>query len=139
MVGGARATEREPRRGKHRRGSGGATWTPVVPVSGGGRGAYPDEDDTVEILGLLPRPRREPEPLPPIAYANPETPATGLRKFNLGTIPASVTPPRTWRRAAWFAVGTAGFVVMALGFAAIQLVGNPKRNYTIDALPGQPS
>jgi len=111
----------------------------VVPVSGGGRGAYPDEDDTVEILGLLPRPRREPEPLPPIAYAYPETPATGLRKFNLGTIPASVTPPRTWRRAAWFAVGTAGFVVMALGFAAIQLVGNPKRNYTIDALPGQPS
>jgi hypothetical protein len=111
----------------------------VVPVSRGGRGTYPDVDDTVEVPELLPRPRREPAPLLPVAYAYPETPATGLRKFNLGTIPASVTPPRTWRRAAWFAVGTAGFVVLALGFAAIQLVGNPKRNYTIDALPGQPS
>jgi hypothetical protein len=72
-------------------------------------------------------------------YAWPETPATGLRKFNLGTIPASVTPPRTWRRAAWFAVGTAVFVVLALCFAALRLVGNPRRSHTIDALPGQPS
>jgi hypothetical protein len=93
----------------------------------------------MEIPELLPRPRREREPLRAVAYAYPETPATGLRKFNLGTIPASVTPPRTWRRAAWFAVGTAGFVVLALSFAAIQLVGNPKKSYTIDALPGQPS
>lgn len=106
----------------------------MVPVSRGGRGTHLDEDDTAEIPEL-PRPRHEPEP--PVAY--PETPATGLRKFNLGTIPASVTPPRTWRRAAWFAVGTAGFVLLALGFAAIQLVGNPRKNYTIDALPGQPS
>ena len=75
----------------------------------------------------------------PIAYAWPETPPTGLRKFNLGTIPASVTPPRTWRRAAWFAVGTAVFVVLALGFAAVRLVGNPRRIQVIDALPGQPS
>jgi hypothetical protein len=29
---------------------------------------------------------------------------TGLGMFNLGTIPASVTPPRSWRRAAWFTV-----------------------------------
>jgi hypothetical protein len=58
-------------------------------------------------------------------YAWPETPPTGLRKFNLGTIPASVTPPGTWRRAAWFAVGTAVFVVLALGFAAFRLVGPP--------------
>lgn len=73
------------------------------------------------------------------AYAWPETPATGLRKFNLGTIPASVTPPRTWRRAAWFAVGAATFVVVALGYAAVTLVGNPRTGSTIDALPGQPS
>src|SRR5439155_20385490 len=69
----------------------------------------------------------------------PETPPTGLRKFNLGTIPASVTPPGTWRRAAWFAVGTAVFVVLALGFAAFRLVGNPRRTQVIDALPGPPS
>lgn len=83
--------------------------------------------------------RPVPVPSEPIAYAWPETPPTGLRKFNLGTIPASVTPPRTWRRAAWFAVGTAVFVVLALGFAAFRLVGNPRRITVIDALPGQPS
>lgn len=33
-----------------------------------------------------------------------DTGSVGLRMFNLGTIPASVTPPRTWRRAAWFTV-----------------------------------
>ncbi|HEU5471577.1 MAG TPA: hypothetical protein VFV67_13065 [Actinophytocola sp.] len=66
-------------------------------------------------------------------------PATGLGKFNLGTIPASVTPPRSWRRAAWFAVGTAAFVVCALGFASVALVGNPRKSTTIDALPEEPS
>jgi hypothetical protein len=83
--------------------------------------------------------RPVPTPREPVAYAWPETPPTGLRKFNLGTIPASVTPPRTWRRAAWFAVGTAVFVVLALGFAAFRLVGSPRRTTTIEALPGQPS
>jgi hypothetical protein len=83
--------------------------------------------------------RPVPVPSEPIAYAWPETPPTGLRKFDLGTIPASVTPPGTWRRAAWFAVGTAVFVVLALGFAAFRLVGNPRRTQVIDALPGQPS
>jgi len=66
-------------------------------------------------------------------------PPTGLRKFNLGTIPASVTPPRTWRRAAWFAGGTAAFVACALGLAAIALNGHTRRGNTIEALPGQPS
>jgi hypothetical protein len=92
---------------------------------------------------VIPGPRVAPRPVPapsePIAYAWPETPPTGLRKFNLGTIPASVTPPRTWRKAAWFAVGTAVFVVLALGFAAMRLVGNPRRTTVLDALPGQPS
>lgn len=91
------------------------------------------------IPGKLVAARPVPAPREPVAYAWPETPPSGLRKFNLGTIPASVTPPRTWRRAAWFAVGTAVFVVLALGFAAFRLVGNPRRTPTIDALPGQPS
>lgn len=30
--------------------------------------------------------------------------APGLYKFNLGSVPASVTPPTTWRRAAWFTI-----------------------------------
>ncbi|WP_175496636.1 hypothetical protein [Actinopolyspora alba] len=37
----------------------------------------------------------------------PEEPAGGLCEFGLGMIPASITPPRTWRRAAWFVVVSA--------------------------------
>jgi hypothetical protein len=63
----------------------------------------------------------------------------GLRKFDLGTIPASVTPPRSWRRAAWFAVGASLAVVGALSFAASALMGQPRNPGTIDALPNYPS
>lgn len=126
MTSGARAIDRESRRGRHRLGAAGATWTPAVPWYG----PTQSRRDSIADTG----------PIRPVSvYAWPETPATGLRKFNLGTIPASVTPPRTWRRAAWFAVGTAVFVVLALCFAALRLVGNPRRSATIDALPGQPS
>ncbi|ASU80062.1 hypothetical protein CDG81_19370 [Actinopolyspora erythraea] len=31
-------------------------------------------------------------------------PVSGLCEFDLGMVPASITPPRTWRRAAWFVV-----------------------------------
>jgi hypothetical protein len=62
-----------------------------------------------------------------------------LRKFNLGTIPASVTPPRSRRRAAWFAATACLTVVAGLVFAAAALVGKPKSSETIDALPGYPS
>src|SRR5690349_1480007 len=126
MTSGARAIDRESRRGRHRRGAGGATWTPAVPWYG----PTQSHRDSIADTG----------PIRPVSvYAWPETPATGLRKFNLGTIPASVTPPRTWRRAAAFAVGTAVFVVLALCIAALRLVGSPRRSHTIDALPGQPS
>jgi hypothetical protein len=63
----------------------------------------------------------------------------GLRKFDLGAIPASVTPPRSWRRAAWFAVGASLAVVAALFFAAAALMGEPRNPGTIDALPNYPS
>ncbi|HET9140251.1 hypothetical protein [Actinophytocola sp.] len=68
-----------------------------------------------------------------------QDPPTGLQKFNLGTIPASVTPPRTWRRAAWFAGGTAAFVAFAMGLATILLNGHSSRRNSIEALPAQPS
>jgi hypothetical protein len=63
----------------------------------------------------------------------------GLRKFDLGTIPASVTPPKTWRTAALFAVFASLSVVGGLVFAAATLVGKPKNTETIDALPNFPS
>jgi hypothetical protein len=129
MAGDARAEEREPRRGKHRRGSDGATWTPEVPRA-------VDPPSFAAPTTTIPAPREPGRGVEPVAYALPET---GLRKFNLGTIPASVTPPRTWRRAAWFAVGTSAFVVCALGFAAYALVGSPRKGTTIEGLPGQPT
>ncbi|PPK69635.1 hypothetical protein V5P93_006721 [Actinokineospora auranticolor] len=65
-------------------------------------------------------------------------PATGLAKFDLGTIPASVTPPVSWRRAAWFAVASAILVVFGLTYAAVTLMTGPRRPDVIDALPGLP-
>lgn len=75
-----------------------------------------------------------------VVYALPETTATGLRKFDLGNVPASVTPPRSWRRAAWFAVGTSAAVVFGLTVAAAELMGRPVSDDTIiDALPEYPT
>lgn len=75
-----------------------------------------------------------------VVYAVPETPATGLRTFDLGNVPASVTPPRSWRRAAWFAVGTSAAVVLGLTVAAVELMGRPVSDSgLIDALPAFPS
>jgi hypothetical protein len=91
------------------------------------------DDDTMP-LALVPFQRVE----EPVVHSL-ETPPHGLRKFDLGTVPASVTPPRTWRKAAWFAVGTSAAVVCALVVAAVRLVGTPWSGTTIDALPAYPS
>ncbi|MFD9960354.1 hypothetical protein [Amycolatopsis sp. NPDC058986] len=53
-------------------------------------------------------------------------PADGLGTFDLGSVPASVTPPKTWRKAAWFATGASGAVVVGLLFAGTLLVGKPE-------------
>jgi hypothetical protein len=75
-----------------------------------------------------------------VVYSLPETVATGLRKFDLGNVPASVTPPRSWRKAAWFAVGTSAAVVLGLSIAAVELMGRPVSDGTlIDAMPAYPT
>lgn len=75
-----------------------------------------------------------------VVYALPETPATGLRKFDLGTVPASVTPPRSWRKAAWFAVGTSAAVALGLTIATAELMSRPVSDGSlIDALPAYPT
>ncbi|MBP2322570.1 hypothetical protein JOF56_002955 [Kibdelosporangium banguiense] len=105
--------------GRHRHHSG--TWTPEV---------------------LHPHAPAHAAPEPAVRIPPPtllETTVPGLRKFDLGTIPATVTPPSTWRRAAWFAVGASLLVVFGLMFATASLVGRPKNTDTIDALPGYPS
>lgn len=76
----------------------------------------------------------------PVVYTlPPETPPSGLRKFDLGTVPASVTPPRTWRKAAWFAVGTSAAVMVGLAYAAVEFVGKPGEPPLVDALPAYPT
>ncbi|MET1072615.1 MAG: hypothetical protein ABWY11_08225 [Umezawaea sp.] len=70
--------------------------------------------------GQVPAQRGRPAPAPdPIV----DTDAAGLRKFNIGLVPASVTPPRTWKRAAWFAVVSSAAVLVGLAVAAAKLVG----------------
>jgi len=61
----------------------------------------------------------------------------GLGTFDLGSVPASVTPPKTWRKAAWFATGASGAVVVGLLFAGTFLVGGPATT-TTDAIGGWP-
>jgi len=64
---------------------------------------------------------------------------TGLGKFDLGSIPASVTPPSSWRRAAWFAVGASILVAVGLIVVTISLVSRPSKGDTIRAFPGLPT
>jgi hypothetical protein len=103
----------------------------------------PADDDT-QPLALVPLPRTG-QPRTELAEGEDtlvhslETPPTGLRKFDLGTVPASVTPPRSGRRAAWFAVGTSAAVVCGLAFAAVQLVGVPWSGESIESFPAYPT
>ncbi|WP_434438420.1 hypothetical protein [Lentzea sp. E54] len=77
-------------------------------------------------------------PLPRRHQPDPLQDTDGLRKFNIGLVPASVTPPGTWRRAAWFAVVSSVLVLVGLSFAAAKLVGGGGTVEKI-GLPGYPS
>jgi len=133
-----------PRHGRHRRGDVNSAWTPAVrPTETGhlpshARFAWsqtpPGEAETAP-LAVVPHQRESED----AGDAVPDTPPGGLRKFDLGIVPASVTPPRSWRRAAWFAVGTSAAVVCGLAVAAARLVGAPPSGETIDALPAFPT
>ncbi|MEU0884575.1 hypothetical protein ABZ345_38795 [Lentzea sp. NPDC005914] len=77
-------------------------------------------------------------PLPRRRQIDPLQDTDGLRKFNIGLVPASVTPPRTWKRAAWFAVVSSVLVLVGLSVAAAKLVGGGGAVETV-GLPGYPS
>jgi hypothetical protein len=92
---------------------------------------------------VLVRPCDEPTaPLPavPVADIDPmvDTDPVGLRKFDIGTVPASVTPPRTWRRAAWFSVGSSVAALVALLVVGALLVGPARLRSQIESFPGDP-
>jgi hypothetical protein len=68
-------------------------------------------------------------------YAAP--PIDGLGGFTIGSVPASVTPPKTWRKAAWFATCASGAVVVGMLFAGSYLVGHPAMDQAVQgAWPG---
>ncbi|MEV0678441.1 hypothetical protein AB0I60_18185 [Actinosynnema sp. NPDC050436] len=117
----------EPERsGRHRLEHGsGDLWLPLGPV--------PDPSPhagQVVRPGALPVQRTR----DPVA----DTDAVGLRKFNIGLVPASVTPPRTWKRAAWFAVVSSAAVLVGLAYAAAKLVGADSPEERI-GMPGYPT
>jgi hypothetical protein len=83
-----------------------------------------------------PQPRStDPEDDDVLIYAAP--PIDGLGGFTIGSVPASVTPPKTWKKAAWFATGASGAVVVGLLFAGSYLVGKPPVDQAVQgAWPG---
>ncbi|GAA1947209.1 hypothetical protein [Amycolatopsis minnesotensis] len=83
---------------------------------------------------LTPPKRRRDDDDEARVYALP--PADGLGTFDLGSVPASVTPPRTWRKAAWFAAVSSGGVVVSLLFAGSYLMGKPEDSRAMPNWPG---
>lgn len=64
--------------------------------------------------------------------------APGLSKFNIGMVPAPVTPPASWRRAAWFSSVSASLVLASLVTVA-SVVQSTRQVDHRDALPDYPN
>ncbi|MER5268251.1 hypothetical protein ABTZ99_39785 [Actinosynnema sp. NPDC002837] len=127
----------EPERsGRHRLEDGAAIWLPM-----GGELDHTPLDRAARPAPAPPPtapPPAPPPPAPPPPDPFVDTDAMGLRKFNIGLVPASVTPPRTWKRAAWFTVLSSAGVLVGLAVAASNLVGTNGPAERI-GLPGYPT
>ncbi|RRO12867.1 hypothetical protein EIL87_24640 [Saccharopolyspora rhizosphaerae] len=98
------------------------------------------KSDTGADPAPVPPQRPEPESSSPRLVIDPLTdtaPVGGLHKFDLGMVPASVTPPPTWRRAAWFAIASSVAALGGLVFATTLVSSNPTRIEGLD-LPSMP-
>ncbi|GAB3547534.1 hypothetical protein J2S53_002465 [Actinopolyspora lacussalsi] len=62
----------------------------------------------------------------------PEEPEGGLCEFGLGMIPASITPPRTWRRAAWFVVVSAAAALGGIVLVTAVVMSNEPARLATD-------
>ncbi|SDN12762.1 hypothetical protein [Allokutzneria albata] len=105
-----------PHRGRHRQDANALAWTPA-----------PDTGPASDAPGA------------PAADPLDDTNTGGLRKLDLGMVPASVTPPPTWKRAAWFAGLSSAIVLVVLVTVAVTLVGPKDVFDRINALPAYPS
>ena len=63
---------------------------------------------------------------------------SGLLGFDLGRIPAPVTPPRSSKHAGWFAAASSMIAGATLALLTSTLVGPPLAFRTVEALPGLP-
>ncbi|MFD5092295.1 hypothetical protein ACFWMR_16965 [Amycolatopsis thailandensis] len=97
---------------------------PVVPPSAEERRAKAAQRTKVTLTAPAPR-RPEPVETDDDVRVYLAPPLDGLSTFDLGSVPASVTPPKTWRKAAWFAAAASALVVVGLLFAGSFLVGKP--------------
>jgi hypothetical protein len=88
-----------------------------------------------------PTPRRvvlTTSPHRPVVDPNVDTISTGLRKFNIGTVPASVTPPSTWRQAAGFSAAASAAALAGLVLLAVAVAGASKPSDGPGAAPAAP-
>jgi hypothetical protein len=64
-----------------------------------------------------------------------DTISTGLRKFNIGTVPASVTPPGTWRHAAGFTLAASATALVGLTVLSAAVSGTFRSGHGGSAFP----
>ncbi|APU17557.1 MULTISPECIES: hypothetical protein [Actinoalloteichus] len=128
--------QREP--GRHRRGRppGGTRFEEAaVPFS-----SAPPPIESLSSASFSPA---EPVPVGARPFPEPDpvidSDAVGLRKFDLGMVPASVTPPRSWRNAAWFTVTTSMTALAALLVTTALFLGPDPHRRPPDSLPVFPS
>lgn len=124
--------------GRHRRTGATAAWTPpITPVID-----RPQTDHSRDLFGPVLSGDLVP-PAPATATAPPpdrmvDSGRSGLSTFNLGSIPASVTPPRSWRRAAWFMIFASMAALCGLLMLTATLV-RPAQTADHIALPDLPT
>ncbi|WP_197320716.1 hypothetical protein [Saccharomonospora sp. NB11] len=126
---------------------------PRVPTGHDGDGDEDDSDDYPEVRGVLalddevPRSRRTRRRRVLLTTASDaegdedvrvySSGPRGLGTFDLGSVPASVTPPRTWRKAAWFASVASGAAVAAMLMAGSAFVSDSTdATRALDTWPG---
>lgn len=148
--------------GRHRRGGTGAestaestAWTPPITPTSGRAPAHARPTPSGAASHARPSPSGAPahgpdDPAlsgdllaePRSADRDPLTdtgPVVGLRAFNLGSIPASVTPPPTWRRAAWFTIGSSAAALIGLLFMTVSLVAPASFTGQLGLMPDLPA
>ena len=126
--------ERTATQGRHRHTGAATTWTPpITPIATTGP-AHARQPIDPPMSGVLSVPAEEPSRTGPA-----DTGPIGLKSFNLGNVPASVTPPRSWRRAAWFMIFASVAALVGLVCVTTTMVGPRRTADHLSALPNLPT